>query len=189
MKQLLPFGAFAFATAVAAALALGTQACGGEDLVPIGEGPGGRNNGSSNGNNGEALPQGLSACVATCTQDDECGDCPNNQTRCNVSTGRCIECGPNAGGRTCAQGKECSEAGFCNPRGTSCPVDATGVPTIECNDDAACGACEAEYRVCNPTTKKCSACNVSEYCSMECFKSAWKGDQMFPPHKQTCKKK
>ena len=37
--------------------------------------------------------------------------------------------------------------------------------------------------------KKCSACNAKEFCSVECFRLAWKGDDLFPAHKQSCKKK
>lgn len=37
--------------------------------------------------------------------------------------------------------------------------------------------------------KQCSACAASEYCSMDCFKLAWKGDSFFPPHKAKCAKK
>lgn len=159
MNKLSPFGAFAVAMAFVAALAMGSQACGGDENIPFSDDSGGRRPGSSNGGNGDTLPQGLSACNATCTADDECGDCPGDQTSCDVTQGVCIACGPNAGGRTCSEGKECTQYGYCVPRGTECPVDGTGVPTIECNDDAACAACSPDYRVCNPSTKKCSKCN------------------------------
>lgn len=36
--------------------------------------------------------------------------------------------------------------------------------------------------------KRCSACNATDYCSAECFKLAWKGDNLFPPHKALCVK-
>ncbi len=137
-----------------------SQGCGGNESMPIGDDSGTRR-GSSNGSNGsnEELPQGLSACNPTCDQDDECGDCPGDQTVCDTKNHVCVACGPNAGGKTCQAGKECSQYGYCIPQGTACAVDATGVPTFECQNDAACAACSPDYRVCNTATKKCAKCN------------------------------
>ena len=47
-----------------------------------------------------------------------------------------------------------------------------------------CGWCLKEG-----ADKKCSACNIKEFCSVDCFKSAWKGDDLFPGHKTSCAKK
>lgn len=35
-------------------------------------------------------------------------------------------------------------------------------------------------------TKRCSKCTVAVYCSMDCFKKAWKGDEVFVSHKSVC---
>lgn len=158
MKKLLPLAAL---LAAASCLWASTQGCGGNEDIPLGDEGGIRRPGSSGASGGgnEELPQGLTACNPTCDQDDECSDCPGDQTHCDTTSHICIACGPNAGGATCGAGKECSQYGFCVPAGTACPVDGAGVPTLDCNDDAACAACSPDYRVCNTTTKKCGKCN------------------------------
>lgn len=44
-----------------------------------------------------------------------------------------------------------------------------------------CGWCLKEG-----ADKRCSACLKSEYCSPDCFKAAWRGDEAFPAHKAVC---
>lgn len=157
MNKLFPIAVMLVATS---GLWASTQGCGSDESVPIGDDSGQRR-GTSNGSNGnnDELPQGLSACNPTCEQNDECGDCPGDQTVCDTTNHVCVACGPNAGGKTCQPGKECSQYGYCVTAGTECAVDATGVPTIDCQDDAACAACSPDYRVCNTATKKCAKCN------------------------------
>ena len=180
LRRVLPVGVVCVAVVSAAGV---LPACGDEGTSPIGEGtkrPGSSSFGSngSNGNN-EELPQGLSACLPTCTQNDECRDCSDGMTVCDAARGLCIACGPNANGKTCPSGKSCSDYGYCVPAGQSCPSDANGVPTIECNDDAACAACSPDHRVCDTVNKKCvkckpgapsgagSLCQATEVCSAE----------------------
>ncbi len=156
MNKLFPIAAMFLATS---GLWVLTQGCGGDESVPIGDDSGGkRSSGGSNGSNNQ-LPQGLTACNPTCDQDDECGDCPGDQTVCDKTSHMCVACGPNAGGKTCKPGKECSQYGYCVSAGSACAVDGAGVPTFECQDDSACAACSPDYRVCNTTTKKCGKCN------------------------------
>jgi hypothetical protein len=93
-----------------------------------------------------------------CDLDRDCADCSNGRTVCNKKEHRCIACGPDAGGKTCAAGSYCTKYGDCAPNGLVCPEDANGVPTITCKNTADCGACGPKFRVCNTATGKCVGC-------------------------------
>jgi hypothetical protein len=100
---------------------------------------------------------GQTACIQNnCTDDAECGACPNGDTLCDPATHRCVACGVE--GKTCPSGTTCGPSGNCVPSGATCPTDATGKPTVTCTTSADCEACDPLHQVCDMATGACVAC-------------------------------
>lgn len=113
-------------------------------------------------------------CLANnCTSDFECKDCTGGHTVCEISSRRCLACGPGANNKTCPDKYTCTKYGDCVPEGTTCAEDANGLPTVSCTTNAQCAACSPAYRVCDPLLKTCvgcttadvSQCQKTEYCN------------------------
>lgn len=94
-----------------------------------------------------------------CDIDRDCQDCSDGATKCLQSEHRCVACGPQANGKTCAAGQTCTKYGNCVGPGVACAEDAKGVPTITCKNTADCGACGPKFRVCDDATHKCVGCS------------------------------
>jgi hypothetical protein len=126
---------------------------------------GGGDDGSSSGGSGTSGgstsgdPGGKKACLLNnCKNDAQCKDCGGGATKCATKEKRCVACGPLAGGQACAAGQSCTKSGACVPAGKTCAAAEDGTPTITCNADADCAACDPEFRTCDPSTKKCAQC-------------------------------
>src|SRR5262249_44387246 len=65
------------------------------------------------------------------------------------------------GSTGCPSGQKCSSFGNCVPESASCPTNM-GIPTITCNADADCAACDPAHQVCDPAAHKCVACTTSD---------------------------
>ncbi len=122
-----------------------------DQLPPVGS----KKDGGSSGGNGEGI-----CLLNNCDIDRDCGDCTEGRTTCFQKEHRCVACGPNANGKTCGPGTECTKYGDCVPNGLKCNEDAAGVPTITCKNTADCGACGPKFKVCNETTGKCVGCSA-----------------------------
>jgi hypothetical protein len=92
-----------------------------------------------------------------CDIDRDCADCTSGRTTCLQAEHRCIACQPGSSG-TCQQGQYCTKFGDCVPNGTTCAADATGTPTISCNADTDCAACDPHHKVCDASAHKCVGC-------------------------------
>lgn len=93
-----------------------------------------------------------------CTSDADCKGCDKNRKKCNKDKNRCMMCIPGEEPSTCGDGKTCSKSGMCiNPTQT-CPTDAQGEPTVNCNTNEDCSACPLEYLTCDTNTNKCVDC-------------------------------
>lgn len=102
-------------------------------------------------------------CLANnCTEDFHCKDCTGNKTVCKKDEGRCIACGPAAGGRACPPKYACTKYGDCVPEGTTCTEDGAGVATQACSTNAQCAACGPNFRICDPGAKKCTSCTPGD---------------------------
>ena len=114
---------------------------------------------------GDTGEQGGVCLLHNCDEDLECAGCTEGRTTCLVEEKRCIACDPNSG-EGCADGEMCSEFGYCVPEGLTCPVDGDGEPTIDCDSDADCAACDPNHLVCDGDTKTCVACTFGndEHC-------------------------
>jgi hypothetical protein len=89
----------------------------------------------------------------------DCAGCSGGHTTCLVAQNRCVACG--AGGATgCPSGQVCTSSGNCAPPSATCPT-SSGVPTITCNADADCVACDPAHQVCDTSAHKCVACTAS----------------------------
>jgi hypothetical protein len=129
---------------------------------PLESGPPGR----GDGGNGDGGPDAI-CLLNNCATDAECADCGSGRTSCSQTQHRCLACGPEAGGKTCAAGQYCTEFGECVANGTTCPVDGSGAPTITtCKGNADCGACSPKFRICDVASGKCTGCSADDttYC-------------------------
>jgi hypothetical protein len=127
-----------------------------------------KDGGSSGGNDSICL-------LNNCDKDRDCADCSDGATVCLQSEHRCVACGPQANGKTCASGQTCTKYGNCVGPGIACAEDAKGVPTITCKNTADCGACGPKFRVCDDATHKCVGCsdtNTTNCQSTEVCKTA-----------------
>ncbi|MFT3770737.1 MAG: hypothetical protein QM820_35385 [Minicystis sp.] len=140
--------------------ALGAASCAKSDPVNNTGGAGGNggNNGGSS-NNGGALPTSI-CLLHNCSADIECEACGDGKNTCLVSEHRCVACdtGNNGG---CPDGQVCSSWGNCAPPDVTCPTD-NGVPTITCNANTDCAACDPAHQVCDPVAHKCVACTAND---------------------------
>ncbi len=144
----------AFVTAVLL-VAVFTAGCGDDKRLPADYGSGRRIPTVDGGDDVICL-------LNNCHEDFECKDCTGNRTVCEKGSGRCIACGPQAGGKNCPGGYTCTKYGDCVPAGTTCEEDATGAPTGSCTTNAQCAACSPNHRVCDAGTKKCVGCTSSD---------------------------
>ncbi len=92
-----------------------------------------------------------------CDIDRDCGNCTGGRTTCLQAEHRCIACQPGSTG-TCKQGQYCTKYGDCVPNGVACAADAKGTPTISCNADTDCAACDPHHKVCDAGAHKCVGC-------------------------------
>ncbi len=109
-------------------------------------------------------------CLAhNCESDLECGGCLDGKTTCYAPEKRCVACNPDTGSG-CDAGETCTEFGDCVPEGLTCDVDGEGEPTITCNDDPDCAACDPDHQVCSAgACVQCrgdaeDACQSTEIC-------------------------
>ncbi|MFO0663529.1 MAG: hypothetical protein U0174_06235 [Polyangiaceae bacterium] len=94
-----------------------------------------------------------------CEIDRDCKDCESNAKVCNQKEHRCIACGPNAGGKGCPPGQDCTQYGDCVSASTpACTTDASGEPTVTCKADSDCGRCDPKHRACDAASGKCVGC-------------------------------
>lgn len=154
-------GLFVAAFAVAVPLAL-APACGGDD------GGGSSSGGSGNVGNTGGVGGGLGGSGGTgnttgvcllnnCNSDAECDGCTSGRNKCKVSEHRCVACDPTTG-EGCPPGQVCSSFGTCATSGQTCPTNTNGEPTISCQANADCAACDPMHQICDPTKGKCVAC-------------------------------
>ncbi len=108
-------------------------------------------------------------CLAfNCESDLECGGCSGGENSCYLPDRRCVACDPGSG-EGCPQGETCTEFGACVPEGLTCDLDGDGEPTITCNNDPDCAACE-NHQVCSAgSCVQCrgdatDACQSTETC-------------------------
>jgi len=128
---------------------LSTMACAGSDDLP----PGSTGTGGGGGTSG--IPDQI-CLLNNCDTDLECQACTKGRTTCLTSEHRCVACAPGSSGN-CPGGTECSQYGNCVPSGQTCPTN-NGVPTITCDKDDDCSACDPMHQICNTTAHKCVAC-------------------------------
>jgi len=148
---------FAFAAALAlASIALGAASC--AKSGPVHGNGGGGNGGGGNGSGG-ALPTEI-CLLHNCSADIECQACADGKNSCLVSEHRCVACDSGSPGG-CPMGQTCSSWGNCAPANATCPTD-NGVPTITCNQDVDCAACDPAHQVCDPAAHKCVACTAAD---------------------------
>jgi len=109
-------------------------------------------------------------CLAqNCETDLECGGCSDGKTTCYVPDRRCVACNPDTGAG-CEAGESCTAFGDCVPEGLTCDVDGDGEPTITCNDDPDCAACDPDHQICSAgSCVQCrgdamDACQSTEIC-------------------------
>jgi hypothetical protein len=106
----------------------------------------------------DGVPEGEGICLMNnCQSDDDCGGCDDARNTCLVEENRCIACDPNTG-EGCQDGYTCSSWGICAPDGQTCNTDDHGNPTFDCSVDDDCLACSPMHQVCDPDTKRCTAC-------------------------------
>lgn len=161
---------FAFAVATSLLFA-GLSAASCADSTPIdgtgGDGGSGASHSTGSGagtgtGNGGALPTSI-CLLHNCSSDIECEACTNGKTTCLVEEHRCVACNAGSSGG-CPEGEKCSSWGNCAPETATCPTD-NGVPTITCNQDSDCAACDPAHQICDPVAHKCVSCvsgNTSE---------------------------
>ena len=143
---------FVVALATIFGIAISAAGCG-DDPAPDPFGSSGGNGTDDGGSGNDQI------CILNnCDLDRDCADCSESRTVCSQKEHRCIACGPNAGNKSCKPGQYCTKYGDCAPNGVQCPEDANGVPTITCKNNADCGACGPQYKVCNTGTGKCVGC-------------------------------
>ncbi len=104
-----------------------------------------------------------------CESDLECGGCDEGRNTCYAPDKRCVACNPDTGAG-CEDGDVCTEFGTCVPEGQTCDVDGDGEPTVECNNDPDCAACDLDHQVCSAgACVQCrgdalDACQSTEIC-------------------------
>ncbi|MBM4359666.1 MAG: hypothetical protein FJ096_16305 [Deltaproteobacteria bacterium] len=145
-----PIRTFLFATAMfAVAGPLSMAACGSDDTATV-PSPTTTSSGGGDTNTGVCL-------LNSCTADDQCDGCPDGRTKCLENENRCVACDPTTN-EGCKAGEKCSSFGLCVPESATCPTDGKGNPTISCEKNTDCKACDPQHQVCNTKTKKCQAC-------------------------------
>lgn len=157
---------FAFAgTLVFLTAALGAGACANSDPI---HGSGGSGGGGGSGGDGTGAGSGTGGALPTsicllhnCSADVECEACTDGKNTCLVSEHRCVACGDGTNGGNCPQGEKCSSWGNCAPETVTCPTD-NGVPTITCNENKDCAACDPAHQVCDPVAHKCVSCTAND---------------------------
>jgi len=113
-----------------------------------------KDGGASSGSSGSS---GANACLLNnCFRDEHCEGCSGSRSKCNLKEKRCVACGPDAGGKTCKGDESCTPFGDCVPKGLTCALDSSGVPTISCKANADCAACDPAHKVCDGG--KCVGC-------------------------------
>jgi hypothetical protein len=119
-----------------------------------GSGTGGSGTGGSSGGTGVCL-------LNNCHSDAECDGCSYSRTHCDVPSTRCVACNTPGQQGSCPAGQECTSFGTCAPKGSTCPTDSSGAPTITCASNADCIACDPGHQICDTATKKCVACTAT----------------------------
>lgn len=160
----------ALGTTLALALALALPGCAGSDASPAPKGTGGTGSGGTDaGTGGTAsglcLLNSCNACPPSdpsCDPNDFCSGCSHGRGTCLIEgqDGRCVACNPSTG-QGCPSGQECSAFGTCVEQGATCATDATGTPTISCQANKDCAACDPAHQICNPATNKCVQCTAT----------------------------
>ncbi|MEZ4391795.1 MAG: hypothetical protein R3A48_11915 [Polyangiales bacterium] len=90
--------------------------------------------------------------VGGCTSDESCASNELGLNRCDVSSGRCVQCLPS--------GNDCPADQYCDPNALLC--------VRGCRDDSSCATTGADggasMRRCDPTTRRCVDCVVDGDC-------------------------
>lgn len=148
--------------------------CGDSDASPPPKGNTGGQAGTDAGTGGAGgsgntggTPSGVCAlnncaCPASdpnCDADDLCSGCTFGRTTCLIEggEGRCVACNP-ATGQGCPEGQECSSFGTCKEKGATCPTDNQGTPTISCQANKDCQACDPAHQICDSASSQCVQC-------------------------------
>jgi len=159
------------AFAVAIPLTLSLPGCGSDDSSGGGGSgnvgnTGGTGTGGTTNTGGTGNVTGI-CLLNNCKSNEECAGCSFGRTTCKISENRCVACDPSSG-LGCPAGQECTSFGTCAPAGLTCPTDTNGEPTISCQANADCQACDPLHQICDPAKGKCVACtdtNTSQ-CSL-----------------------
>lgn len=102
---------------------------------------------------------GQNSCASrACTTAEDCAECSGG---CNPVTEHCEGCNPDTG-EGCDAGETCTQFGSCAPDGAVCLTDTKGNPTVDCQSDNDCAACDSQHRVCETSTSKCVACTTNK---------------------------
>lgn len=137
---------------VASSVALGLSSCVSSDTPSD-------TTSTSSGSSSSGIPDAL-CLLHNCDTDFECAGCTDGRTHCITAEHRCVACDANDPS-SCPSGEKCSSYGNCVPDTLECPTD-NGVPTITCNTNADCAACDPAHQICNTAAHKCVACTDSD---------------------------
>jgi hypothetical protein len=103
---------------------------------------------SAGDTDGDSSGDGSGICLLhNCSSDGECDACTEGRNTCYTPDRRCVACDPDSGAG-CPDGQVCTDFGNCVPVGQTCDTDEDGTPTITCNDDPDCAACDPNHQVC-----------------------------------------
>jgi len=113
----------------------------GDDANPATSSNGGSGgSGATGATGGTGVGGSGGACLDRCTGDEDCVDCPDERTLCNLVTQQCIK------------------------DDLTCPVDEDNEPLVVCTEDADCAACDGVHQRCNTVTQKCVQCVDESHC-------------------------
>ncbi|MBK6513806.1 MAG: hypothetical protein IPG04_06700 [Polyangiaceae bacterium] len=113
------------------------------------------------GPNGPQADEPAICLLHNCSDDAHCGACDGGRNTCLAEEGRCVACSADTG-TGCEAGEECSSWGNCVPAGLTCPTDDHGTPTIGCQVNSDCAACDPMHQVCDTSSGQCVACTSSD---------------------------
>ncbi len=99
--------------------------------------------------NAEGHPPPTVCKLAACSSDTDCASCPDDKTQCDLASSACV-----AGPGSSPSGSPTASA--------SCPTDAQGTPTISCNADGDCAACDPMHQICDGSLHRCVSCTATE---------------------------
>ena len=116
------------------------------------------------------VQQPLICLLTNCEVDAHCNGCTQERNTCLVAENRCVACNPTTQ-EGCEAPLVCSPAGICTEPTQVCPVDAEGVPTVDCSKNSDCFACSPAYQVCDLADNKCKGCTATN--TSHCLENQW----------------